>query len=998
LTGLPDEARLIGAFLLALAAAFAATPAAISVAGRTDFHDRPVGYKGHATATPYLGGAAVLGGFLVAATLLGGDFARLSPIVACSCALWMLGTLDDRRGLPAWPRVAAECIAAMVLWGTGLGWDLLPGTAPDLALTVVWVVGLVNAFNLIDNMDGAAATLAAVTAAAVGALALIEGDVALATLAFGLAGACVGFLPYNLASPARIFLGDGGSLPIGFVVAASIMALPIGDELGFEHLLAAVLLAGLPVLDTTLVSVSRRRAGISLLTGGRDHLTHRLAARLGSARTVALALGAVQACLAAVAVGVVQLGHGSVAVAWTIWFLVATAAIVLLESSAWAPARDPSPVTARPRRSSGSDGRPRGAEGTSVVEGLVIGFIAVSCGLSPFLYGFYDVSVWGPIALGMLAALLGLLIARPAAPRKTALLATGALVAMWMWALLSTGWAESADQAMVEANRWLLYAALFGVLVLLLRNDRLGAVVLGAGTAAIGAFGVYLLARMFAGSAENLFFDGRLHEPLGYINGQAGYLLIGVWPLVAFAERARSRLAGAAAIGGASTLLGLVLLGQTRAVLPAFLVSIFVLLLVVPGRTRRVWALAAVAAGVAVAAAPVLHVYDSVGGGAALPEDAVIRDAALAILFGAMVSAAVWGAMTIAGPLLSRRLGVTRARMLAWAPLTVVVVVALIVGLTVVNDPVGRVADEYHSFVQLDQSNSSSSRFTTGAGNRYDYWRVAWNQFRDEPLRGVGAGNYDRTYFLERRTTEDIRQPHSIEFQALSELGIVGAGALLLFLAAVLFGFARRVGATRIDLQQRGLVVAAGGTFLVWLVHTSVDWLHLIPGVTGLALASAAVLVGPWQRPTGDRTTVTRRVVVIASASVIVFGAVLVGRSAIADKYRTDARDALETAPVRAISKANESLALDDEALDTYYVKAAGYAQLDDYGHARATLVEATRREPHDFVTWGLLGDLAVRRGDMAQARRDYRRAARLNPRSPSLRALASDPSAALER
>ena len=127
MTGLPDEARLIGAFLLALAAAFAATPAAIALAGRINFHDRPAGYKGHATRRRTSGGAAVLGGFLAAAALLGGEFARLSPIVACSCALWALGTLDDRVGLAAWPRVAAECVAAIVLWSTGLGWDRAAG-------------------------------------------------------------------------------------------------------------------------------------------------------------------------------------------------------------------------------------------------------------------------------------------------------------------------------------------------------------------------------------------------------------------------------------------------------------------------------------------------------------------------------------------------------------------------------------------------------------------------------------------------------------------------------------------------------------------------------------------------------------------------------------------------------------------------------------------------------------------------------------------------------
>jgi Flp pilus assembly protein TadD len=130
----------------------------------------------------------------------------------------------------------------------------------------------------------------------------------------------------------------------------------------------------------------------------------------------------------------------------------------------------------------------------------------------------------------------------------------------------------------------------------------------------------------------------------------------------------------------------------------------------------------------------------------------------------------------------------------------------------------------------------------------------------------------------------------------------------------------------------------------------------------------------------------------------IVLGAALLGRSALAEKYRSDAQSALSGTPAEAIAKANDSLKLDDESVPTYYVKAAGYARLDNYAAARATLLEAARREPHEFVTWGLLGDLAVRRGDVAQARRDYSHAARLNPLSPTLRALASDPSSALKR
>jgi hypothetical protein len=300
--------------------------------------------------------------------------------------------------------------------------------------------------------------------------------------------------------------------------------------------------------------------------------------------------------------------------------------------------------------------------------------------------------------------------------------------------------------------------------------------------------------------------------------------------------------------------------------------------------------------------------------------------------------------------------------------------------------------------VELNAESSASSRFTSGAGNRYDYWRVAWDQFASEPLRGVGAGNYDRTYFLERRTTEDIRQAHSIELQVLGELGLAGGIALALLIGAVLAGFVRRARAGRQSLMDRGLAVAAGGAFLVWLIHTSVDWLHLIPGVTGLALASAAVLVGPWRRPVAERATPVRRVVVVLAAVAIVVGAALIGRAALAEKYRSNGQAALASEPRQAIEAANRSLALNDEALDTYYVKAAAYARLNDYARARATLLEAARREPHDFVPWGLLGDLAVRRDDLRAARLAYGRAASLNPRDEGVAVLARDPSAASAR
>src|SRR4051812_16234327 len=475
---MPGEAHLIVASGVALGATFAATPAAIQLATRTGFHDHPLGYKRHASPTPYLGGLAVLCGFLLAALTIGDDLSRLSPIVGGAAALWALGTLDDRRSLGPGSRLVAEAGVAGLLWVTNLGWDVFAADGLNFALTLVWIVGIVNAFNFMDNMDGAAATVGALAAAAVSVLAFVNGDPALAVVCGGLAGACLGFLPYNLAGPARIFLGDGGSLPIGFVVAASLMALSAGQDLGWQLLLAATLLVGTPVVDTALVLISRRRAGVPMLTGGRDHVTHRLLPRLGSPSRVALALGAVQAVLGAVAIGVVALGEGSVIAAWSVWFAASAAAVTMLETRSWAPARE----RAREAAPSAAAGAPRPRRSVAVVEGALLVLLTAACGLSPLFSGFYTVSGGGPMALGMLAALLGMAVAGPFVPSRPAAVAVAALVLLWLWSLISTRWAESADLAVVEANRWLLYAAFLAILVLLVRDDRLSKLVLACAT------------------------------------------------------------------------------------------------------------------------------------------------------------------------------------------------------------------------------------------------------------------------------------------------------------------------------------------------------------------------------------------------------------------------------------------------------------------------------------------------------------------------------------
>jgi len=326
------------AYGVGAAACLILTPVAIAVARRTGFYDRPREYRKHKAATPFLGGAAVIVAFLVAALVTRSVTGDLIVPVIGALVMWAIGTVDDGRSVaPKW-RVLAAIAAAIALYVAGLGWNTALGPWVNVPLTALWIVGMVNAFNLMDNLDGACSTVAAVAAAGVGVLAAVRGQTAIAGLAFALCGACSGFLPWNLAGPARIFLGDGGSMPLGFLVAALAMAVSRHDSNGNAGILVAALLAGLPILDVALVSLSRTRRGVTLVTGGRDHLTHRILLALGSPWRVAGVLVAAQGTLCAAGILGYELGGGAVAWFALVAFLAGVGAIGVLDTERWRPA------------------------------------------------------------------------------------------------------------------------------------------------------------------------------------------------------------------------------------------------------------------------------------------------------------------------------------------------------------------------------------------------------------------------------------------------------------------------------------------------------------------------------------------------------------------------------------------------------------------------------------------------------------------------------------
>ncbi len=244
--------------------------------------DLPEDRKSHREPVPLLGGVALFVavslGLLVVSTE--DSDGRFWGLLAAATLVTLTGLVDDYRGLPVLTKLLAQLAAAGILVAAGLFVDLALPVWVDGILTVLWIVGITNAFNLLDNMDGLAASVAA--AAALGFLVLTtsQGGVA-APLAAAVLGATLGFLIHN-RYPARIFMGDAGSFLLGLLLAVLGLELQTGrgSSEPWAAALVPVLVLAIPIFDTTLVTVSRGRRGHNpLTTPGRDHFSHRLARR-----------------------------------------------------------------------------------------------------------------------------------------------------------------------------------------------------------------------------------------------------------------------------------------------------------------------------------------------------------------------------------------------------------------------------------------------------------------------------------------------------------------------------------------------------------------------------------------------------------------------------------------------------------------------------------------------------------------------------------------------
>jgi UDP-GlcNAc:undecaprenyl-phosphate GlcNAc-1-phosphate transferase len=257
--------------------AFLATPLTRILARRLGMLDQPGLRKSHRSPVPLLGGLAIYLALAIAFIVFGNRDWRAegAGILGGATLLFLTGFWDDRYGLPVWVKLAAQFLAAITVMLTGIQVHLFNLWWLDDAITLVWIVGITNALNLMDNMDGLAAGITLVAALFFFVMAAVEGQGLVSGLAAALAGAAAGFLFYNFA-PAVSFMGDAGSLTLGFTLAV------IGIKLRFVHYAlpstwsAPIVVLGVLIFDTTLVSLSRIRRGRSIFQGGSDHTSHRL--------------------------------------------------------------------------------------------------------------------------------------------------------------------------------------------------------------------------------------------------------------------------------------------------------------------------------------------------------------------------------------------------------------------------------------------------------------------------------------------------------------------------------------------------------------------------------------------------------------------------------------------------------------------------------------------------------------------------------------------------
>ncbi|MGI8805768.1 MAG: O-antigen ligase family protein [Thermoleophilaceae bacterium] len=592
-------------------------------------------------------------------------------------------------------------------------------------------------------------------------------------------------------------------------------------------------------------------------------------------------------------------------------------------------------------------------------------------------------------ALGLLVVALVSLSTRAGVP-KTVAVAVGLTGGYAAWSYLSILWAEDQGAAWEGANVALMYAIVYALFALWPMRGRAAAIVLGAFGLGVAGLGVVTLVRASAAAdVSQMFVSGRFVEPLGYVNGNVALWFSGLLPCVFLAARREvwPPLRGLG-LGGAGLLAGLALLGQSRGWLVAMPLTLIAFLAIARGRARHGTALAAVAVATLLASRPVLDVFEGIGDGAA-PEP-LVGGAARAIFAAAAALALIGAAAALAdrGVSLGERTA-RRARAGTAVALALAALVGAGIGVAALGDPVAKASDAWEDFkagTEPGEEPSGSSRFTSAAGgNRYDFWRVALDEFSERPLIGLGVGNFQGAYLREGESVERPQFSHSLELRLLSETGLVGA---LLFAGGAGAGLVAGARAIR---RRDPLAAAAAGTaiatFLYWVLHGSIDWFYELPalGAPAFAMLGLSASLAPRPRLAEDRRPGSNALVGGRAGVAVLIATALVGAVALAAPWLSElyVNRAVQTWPADpdgAFEALDRAAALNPLSIDPHAAGGAIALRAGRPEEAAERFREVLERDPDDAYATLQLGALVSQLGDGEEAVRLLSRAAELSP------------------
>ena len=600
--------------------------------------------------------------------------------------------------------------------------------------------------------------------------------------------------------------------------------------------------------------------------------------------------------------------------------------------------------------------------------------LGVACGLA-FRGGGVAPLQWQPVALGLGASLvvLSAVGAVPALQRSAWPMLAG-LSALLVWSAASFAWTVSREATFEHVLRLAMLVAAAVVGLAYAARPR-AALLLAAGLAVFGAVMAGAIELKLLAGNTDAFIGSRLSWPINYANADAALVWLPLPALVALAAAQPLRPLVRSALGFFAALaLAVGLTAQSRggaiALAAALVASVAI------ARDRGRFALTLLATVLPVAAiAPRMVGTDPVSAG-------VVRDRGLAALVAAVLAAVLVCGLAMLDrrqrfPFRGRE---SRVALAAWALVLALAAGAFVAGSGRPDTWASARWDEFTKVNAAPQSGSDASHFGTGASNRYDYWRVAWRTFEDEPIEGVGAGSFSVPWFRSRSIDENVTDAHSWQANALAETGLVG---LALAALVLLFPLARirraRAGPGAWPIAAVGL----GGAGVYFVTHASIDWLFRIPAVAipGFVVLGALATGGSNQ----DEPALSGRVQRAALAAGALLVVALVTPAYLSNAAVGRAEIEAATSTEDALKELDSAAQLNPFSAEPLLLRSTILQLEGDRQAALDAATDATERAPRNWAAWVVLAQARRAAADPAEAQAAVLRAKALNPRAPQL-------------